>query len=235
MRRRPGRGPDAPPVQPPLTASRAARRTLGVVRSAGRAVHRSRVGFLVGPLAQQGRTRMAPAADVLAVLDAFSRADVRGWLAGGWGVDALLGLQTRRHADIDVLLHWEDGVEERARRALAALGFRPLQDQVITDGRPLSVRWVVDDGLVAVDMLPVDLNRWPFVGLLNGRAQAAGAAGAGPADPLLDDSGVIAGHRVPCVPLRLQLVLHQGYPMRKSDLHDFALLEELFVRRRSSP
>lgn len=233
MRRRPGRRADAPAVRPPGSASRATRRALGVVRSAGLAVHRSPFGFLVAPLAQPGRTRTAPAADVLTVLDAFRQADVRGWLAGGWGVDALLGRQTRRHADIDVLLDWEDGVEERARRAMAGLGYRRLEDQVITDGRALSVRWVVDDGLVAVEMLPVDLTRRPFAGLLS--RHATSRAGAAPADPMLDDSGVVAGHPVPCLPLKLQLVLHQGYPLRKSDLHDLALLEGLLARARSSP
>lgn len=223
-------------MTPPGSAVRATRRALGAVRSVGRAVHRSPIGFLVAPLAQEGRTRTAPATDVLAVLDALGRAGVRGWLAGGWGVDALLGVQTRRHADIDVLLDWEGGVEERARRAMAQLGFRRLADEVATDGRALAVRWVVDDGLVAVDLLPVDLARRPFVGLLPGRAQAAAGTAAGPpADPMLDDRGVVAGHPVPCLPLALQIVLHQGYPMRESDLRDFAVLEDLLVRRRSSP
>jgi lincosamide nucleotidyltransferase A/C/D/E len=42
------------------------------------------------------------AADVLAVLDLAERAGARLWIDGGWGVDALLGGQTREHGDLDV-------------------------------------------------------------------------------------------------------------------------------------
>ncbi|MFC8427011.1 nucleotidyltransferase domain-containing protein [Streptomyces sp. NPDC057253] len=233
MHIRPGRRPDAP------GATRATRRALRAARSVGRAVDRSPFGFLVAiPMLQREVMRTAPAVDVLAVLDALNRADVRRWLAGGWGVDALMGLQTRRHLDIDVVLAWEDGVEERAKRAMAGLGYRPLSDEVHPDGRPMPVRWVMDDGLVVVDLLPVDLARWPFAALLNGHTngrRAATATTANSTDPTLDDCGTIAGHPVPCLPLRLQLVVHQGYPTRKSDRHDVALLEELLVRRRRSP
>jgi lincosamide nucleotidyltransferase A/C/D/E len=173
--------------------------------------------------------RTAPAKDVLAVLEALRRADVRGWLAGGWGVDALLGLQTRRHLDIDVVIAWEDGLEGRAKGALAGLGFRPLTDEVHPDGRPMPVRWLMDDGLVVVDLLPVDLDRWPFRELPRGRVTgrtATATAGPGP-----EDLGTIAGQPVPCLPLRLQLAVHQGYPVRPSDRHDVTLLEELLVRR----
>src|SRR5262249_54397107 len=43
------------------------------------------------------------------------------WLLGGWGVDALLGRQTRQHHDLDVLV--ELSTLERFRRRLAELGF----------------------------------------------------------------------------------------------------------------
>ena len=37
--------------------------------------------------------------DVLRVLDALDRAAVPAWLGGGWGVDALVDDETRRHSD----------------------------------------------------------------------------------------------------------------------------------------
>ena len=39
--------------------------------------------------------------DVLRVIDRLASADIRVWVDGGWGVDALLGRQTRRHHDLD--------------------------------------------------------------------------------------------------------------------------------------
>lgn len=232
-------GPRESAVTQPVGATNATRRALRAARSVGRAVDRSPFRFLVAfPRLQREVLRIAPAPDVLAVLDALSRADVRGWLAGGWGVDALLGRQTRRHRDIDVVLARTESLEERAKRAMAGLGFRPLSDEVHPDGRPMPVRWVMDDGLVVVDLLPVDIARWPFAELLdrrdNGRRTAAAPA-TNAADPVLDDHGVVVGHSVRCLPLRLQLAVHQGYPARESDRHDVGLLEELLIRLRSSP
>jgi lincosamide nucleotidyltransferase A/C/D/E len=41
------------------------------------------------------------AADVLEILDRLDAAGVEWWINGGWGVDALLGRETRRHNDLD--------------------------------------------------------------------------------------------------------------------------------------
>ena len=42
------------------------------------------------------------AAAILAALDAR---DAEVWVGGGWGVDALLGEQTREHSDLDLWLN----------------------------------------------------------------------------------------------------------------------------------
>jgi GrpB-like predicted nucleotidyltransferase (UPF0157 family) len=44
---------------------------------------------------------MMTAADVLEVLDRLDAAGVAWWVDGGWGVDALLGYETRPHDDLD--------------------------------------------------------------------------------------------------------------------------------------
>jgi len=38
--------------------------------------------------------------EVHAVLDALGTAGIPTWVAGGWGVDALAGRQTRAHRDL---------------------------------------------------------------------------------------------------------------------------------------
>ena len=45
------------------------------------------------------RVRMMNADAVVEVLAALENASVQVWLDGGWGVDALLGEQTRGHTD----------------------------------------------------------------------------------------------------------------------------------------
>src|SRR5215218_631188 len=68
-----------------------------------------------GPVPSGGMTL----AEVLVVLDAVEKVGCRYWLEGGWGVDALLGYQSRPHRDLDVDIDggYEDGVlEARATR-----------------------------------------------------------------------------------------------------------------------
>jgi lincosamide nucleotidyltransferase A/C/D/E len=42
------------------------------------------------------------APEVHAVLEALAAAGCPAWIGGGWGVDALVGYQTREHRDLDL-------------------------------------------------------------------------------------------------------------------------------------
>jgi len=42
--------------------------------------------------------------DVCGFLDLLDAQGIRIWLDGGWGVDACLGSQTRRHGDLDIVI-----------------------------------------------------------------------------------------------------------------------------------
>jgi lincosamide nucleotidyltransferase A/C/D/E len=57
------------------------------------------------------------AADVLEILDRLDAAGIEWWIDGGWGVDALLGRQTRPHDDLDFAVRASD--LDRIRRVLA--------------------------------------------------------------------------------------------------------------------
>lgn len=41
---------------------------------------------------------------VVGLLDWLDAAGLRGWLGGGWGVDALVGRVTRPHQDVDLVV-----------------------------------------------------------------------------------------------------------------------------------
>ncbi len=43
-------------------------------------------------------------ADVHGVLDLCDELGITVWMDGGWGVDALLGTQTRPHRDLDIVI-----------------------------------------------------------------------------------------------------------------------------------
>ena len=40
--------------------------------------------------------------DLFEVLDFMEELDITYWLDGGWGVDVLIGRQTREHRDVDI-------------------------------------------------------------------------------------------------------------------------------------
>ena len=157
-------------------------------------------------------------AAVAAVLDALAAGGVPVWVEGGWGVDALLGEQTRAHEDLDLAVEHAD--VGRARAALSALGFR--HDPAIRPGLPARLVLVGPEGR-QVDLHPIVLDErgdgW--------QPLADGGWGAYPADGLAG-AGVIAGRGVRCLTPRLQLRHHLGYPPDDRDRHDLRLLAERF-------
>ena len=151
--------------------------------------------------------------DVLAVLDVLSRAGCRTWVAGGWGVDALAGRQTRPHRDLDLAVDADH--EAAAIEALGRLGF-----VVETDWRPVRVE------LVAEASRWVDLHPVVFDADGSGRqADVGGGHFEYPRDCFT--AGSIGGVAVPCLSVDQQLRFHAGYQPRDDDRHDVALLHSL--------
>ncbi|HEV3361592.1 MAG TPA: hypothetical protein VG247_32645 [Pseudonocardiaceae bacterium] len=152
---------------------------------------------------------------LLRVLDVVRAARVPVWLAGGWGIDALLGEQTRPHRDAD-LLH-DVIAEPRALAALAELGYRPG-----LDARPVRFVLATDTGH-ELDLHPLHI-------AADGSAwQAADDAGARfeyPAECFV--TGTVAGRPVPCVSVAQQIYFHQGYEPTERDRADMAALRARF-------
>jgi lincosamide nucleotidyltransferase A/C/D/E len=150
-------------------------------------------------------------ADVLGILDALEGAGVSASIGGGWGVDALVGRQTRPHSDLDLCL--ADGQLEAALQALAGPGYR-----IKVDERPTRIL-VAGPGIGAIDLHP--LRSMP-----DGTARLAApdgsyfvfAAGS------LDGRGTIGGRAVRCFTRERQLIAHGGYEPDEEDRWDLALL-----------
>lgn len=150
------------------------------------------------------------AGEVHAVLDALASAGCPAWISGGWGVDALVGRQTRVHRDLDLGIAAER--ESAALEALAGLGY-----VVETDWRPVRVE-VVSGGRGRVDLHPLVFDR-------AGDGHQAGLDGGGFRWPReCFTSGVIGGRRVGCISVEQQLRFHGGYEPRDVDRADVALL-----------
>ncbi len=151
--------------------------------------------------------------EVRAVVGALAAANCRFWLEGGWGVDALVGRQTRPHRDVDVDI--DAASEAAALRALAELGY-----VIETDWRPNRVE-LVAEGRGWVDLHPLLIDA-------EGNARQAALDGGFhdfPASYFV--MGSLAGIDVPCVSAAAQRLFHSGYEMREIDEHDLAQLDTL--------
>lgn len=168
-----------------------------------------------GPVAagsQFGRLTPMTADDVLDVLDALEADGVRFWLDGGWGIDALLGRQTREHADLDLAVDAADLAT--ATEVLAGRGFSTVRDWL-----PMSLA-VRDAQGREVDLHRVEMT----------------SDGGG--DQVLDDGsryhygpptvGRISGRVVACCSAEQQVEMHLGYEPRENDRADVALLAAEF-------
>jgi lincosamide nucleotidyltransferase A/C/D/E len=152
-------------------------------------------------------TTEADAAEILGVLGA---AEPR--LAGGWGVDALAGRQTREHRDLDVMVPAHR--LEAALEALEGIGFA-----VTTDWLPVRVE--VSHGQRHVDLHPLHL-------AADGSAWQAGLDGTRFEYPTgAWTTGSIAGRDVLCLTAAHQRALRAGYAHREQDRHDLAVLASL--------
>jgi lincosamide nucleotidyltransferase A/C/D/E len=160
---------------------------------------------------------MMTAEDVLELLDLMEAAGVRPWLDGGWGVDALLGEQTRPHADLDIAIRHDDNPALLA--ALEAAGFHLYRD----DG---PFNYVVEDGrgrLLDVHLVDLSSTRLDERGVEvygpDGLAYDAGAFAG---------SGTILGREVACCTAEYQVRSHTGYPLDEDDYRDVMALHRAF-------
>jgi lincosamide nucleotidyltransferase A/C/D/E len=158
------------------------------------------------------------AAAACRLVDQLKGAGLVVWLDGGWGVDALLGRQTRPHRDLDLVIARDQLTA--ARQTLAGAGFS--HDASATPGLPARLVLVHADGR-QVDLHPVVFDQHG-----NGWQDLGADAWGGYAAEGLAGVGVIGGRSVRCLTPQLQVRHHLGYPMGATDRHDLALLAGRF-------
>jgi lincosamide nucleotidyltransferase A/C/D/E len=149
--------------------------------------------------------------DVVDFLELCSQNSVDVWIDGGWGVDALLGEQTRPHLDLDIALRHAD--VPKLRVLLEARGYR---DVLRDDTRDCN--FVMSDAEGHV----VDFHSFTF--------DEAGnhIFGVEYPFPSLTGKGSIAGRPVQCISAEWMVKFHTGYELDENDLHDVLALHERF-------
>lgn len=153
--------------------------------------------------------------DAIEVLVALQDAGIEIWVDGGWGVDALLGEQTRDHGDLDLALRLD--AVGTAIEILRRLGFRSHEDEMPTRLA------LCDDGDRKVDLHPLvfDANGNGLQRLQDGSFGTYVAEG-------LTGRGRIGELSVRCLSPSLQMRFHVGFELDETDRHDVELLSRKF-------
>ena len=155
------------------------------------------------------------AQDVVQIVTWLETAGIPVWLDGGWGVDALVGRQTRPHDDLDVVIALQH--VEPAQQILGAFRLALTVDELPT-------RFVLcDDHERRIDFHPVtfDTEGGGVQHLQDGsrfRYPPEGFGGAGSID----------GRVVRCLTAEVQMLCHTGYVPDDNDEHDVHLLHTQF-------
>lgn len=154
---------------------------------------------------------MMSAESVVEIMGLLESRGVAAWLDGGWGVDALLGEQTRAHDDLDLVIALDRS--SAAQDALGSTGFRIVEDEtptrfVLRDerGRQVDFHTVVfdDEGGGVQHLQDGSSFRYPPEGF--------------------DCSGCVAGRTLRCLTPQVQVRCHCGYEPDQNDYHDVLLL-----------
>lgn len=160
-------------------------------------------------------TKEMPSSLVVEVLQSLLDADISVWIDGGWGIDALIGRQTRPHDDLDLVVGLHD--VDRLVGVLDHLGFA-----VALDERPTRLELYDADGRkVGLHTVSFRRNGSGIQILQDGTEfvyRTEGFAG----------KGVVAGIELPCLSPEVQVECHLGYDPDEEDFNDMRLLAKHF-------
>lgn len=154
--------------------------------------------------------------DVLDFYRTMSEIGVEVWIDGGWGVDALLGKQTRSHKDLDI------AIQERhvalLREVLLTRGYREVRPE---DARPWNFVLGEETGReIDVHVIVLDDSG-------NGVYGPPEKGEMYPATSLIG-TGIIDGQTVRCISPEWAVKFHSGYELKEKDFRDVSALCQKF-------
>ena len=148
---------------------------------------------------------------VLGLYNRFRENGITVWIDGGWGVDALLGRQTREHADLDIAVHRKDN--SKLRELLENIGYKEERRDDSSE-----FMYAMKNGVGIV----VDIHAFEY--------DENGKNIYGIEYPFgsLTGTGIIDGQEVNCIAPRFQFRFKTGYEPKEKDLHDVRALGKKF-------
>ncbi len=171
---------------------------------------------------------MVTAKDAIKIYKKLTTNGIKVWLTGGWGIDALLGKQTRSHKDLDVIMLLDDVV--RMRELLRSEGYVKeelwSENQLATDtnGNETATAFVLIDRegrefdvhAMTIDDQGNGIPAWKEAkDFIFKRKDLVGV-------------GMIAGVAVQCITAESQITCHTGYELSEKQRNDIELLREKY-------
>jgi lincosamide nucleotidyltransferase A/C/D/E len=145
--------------------------------------------------------------DVVEIVQLFNQNHIAVIIDGGWGVDALLGEQTRAHGDLDIAIQHKDVAQVRA--LLEARGYKDVPRD---DTRDCNFVLGDDQGH------QIDVHSYTF--------DSAGNHVYGVEYPVdsLTGTGSVNGYPVRCISPEWMVKFHTGYELDANDYRDVRAL-----------
>lgn len=149
--------------------------------------------------------------DVVELVQLLEQNDIEVYVDGGWGIDALLGEQTRKHGDLDVALPHKYVL--KMRELLKARGYKDVPRD---DTRDCNFVLSDDKGH------EVDVHSYTF------DDSGKNVFGVAYEPRHLKGTGTINGYPVKCIPAEVMVEFHSGYELDEDDYHDMKALCDKF-------
>ncbi len=146
--------------------------------------------------------------DAIALINLAESLEINVFIDGGWGVDALLGEQTREHQDIDLFVE-----ERQAARFIHALHQGGFKERTEAYSTPNHIVFA-DANRRTVDL---HLFNYDADGCIVFEGETY------PADTFSGE-GYIGKKKVSCIPPQAQVAFHTGYAFDDNDIRDVLAL-----------
>lgn len=154
--------------------------------------------------------------EVVDFYNKFENLGIKIWIDGGWGVDALLGRQTRPHKDLDIAIQLKD--VSTLREMLGAQGFKEIK---LEDAKPHN--FVLGDHKgheIDVHVIVIDEKGNGIYGPAENGEMFPAAS--------LTGIGIINSQPVRCISAEWMIKFHSGYELKEKDFKDVSALCQKF-------
>ena len=150
--------------------------------------------------------------DVVEIIKLLEKNNIGVYVDGGWGVDALLGEQTRKHNDLDIAVSHK--FVPKLRELFEECGYKDVPRD---DTRDCNFVLGDDKGrLIDVHSYTFDENGYNTFGVAYESHHLTG-------------TGVINGYPIKCIPPDVMVEFHTGYEVDENDYLDVSALCERFA------